>query len=44
LNHTNFTPSAASTDPVVFVNAPNAGTLTAAGASRQMQLALRYSF
>ena len=44
LNHTNFTPSAASTDPVVFVNAPNAGTLTAAGASRQMQLALRYLF
>jgi len=44
LNHTNFTPSAAGTDPVVYVNAPNAGTLTQAGASRQMQVALRYSF
>jgi hypothetical protein len=38
LNHANFNA------PVVFVNAPNAGTITTAGASRQMQLALRYSF
>ena len=44
LNHTNFTPAAAGTDPVVYVNAPNAATLTQAGASRQMQVALRYSF
>ena len=44
LNHTNFTPSAAGTDPVVYVNAPNAGTLTQAGPSRQMQVALRCSF
>jgi hypothetical protein len=44
LNHTNFTPSTQGTDPVVYVNAPNAGTLTQAGASRQMQVALRYSF
>lgn len=30
--------------PVIFVNAPNAATITSAGAPRQMQLALRYSF
>ena len=30
--------------PVTAVNAPNAGAITAAGASRQMQVALRYAF
>jgi hypothetical protein len=38
LNHTNFNL------PVVNVNVPNAATITTAGASRQMQLALKYSF
>jgi hypothetical protein len=44
LNHTNFTPSSALADPVPYVNAANAGTLTAAGQSRQMQVALRLTF
>jgi hypothetical protein len=30
--------------PVITVNAPNAGTITTAGAARSMQAALRYSF
>ena len=38
LNHTNLNL------PVLFVNVPNAATITSAGAARQMQLALRYSF
>jgi hypothetical protein len=38
LNHTNLSV------PVVNVNAPNAGSITSAGGSRQMQVALRYSF
>jgi hypothetical protein len=38
LNHTNLGV------PVVNVNAPNAATIVSAGASRQMQVALRYSF
>ena len=38
LNHVNFGV------PVVNVNAPNAATITTAGTSRQMQVALRYSF
>ena len=38
LNHTNLN------GPVTAVNAPNAGTITTAGAARQMQVALRYSF
>jgi hypothetical protein len=38
LNHTNLGV------PVVNVNTPNAATITTAGASRQMQVALKYSF
>ena len=38
LNHTNFGV------PVVNVNVPNAASITTAGASRQMQVALKYSF
>jgi hypothetical protein len=38
LNHANFKP------PVVFVNVPNAATITSAADPRRMQVALRYSF
>ena len=38
LNHPNFNL------PVIFVNQPNAATVTSAGGARQMQVGLRYSF
>ena len=38
LNHTNLGV------PVLNVNVPNAATIVSAGAARQMQVALRYSF
>jgi hypothetical protein len=38
LNHANFNV------PILNVNVPNAATITTAGAPRQMQVALKYSF